>query len=82
MELYANGMVNIEPINDLLLAQRVISQQDSPAAQKESLRLVSRAVGSAKPLPLLNDRLDKVFDTNHPLHNAVLRLALVETRKK
>jgi hypothetical protein len=74
-------MVNLEPIENLLHAQQAMQYND-PAAREESLKAVSKAIGSDKPLPLLRERLDKVFDDSHPIHNAVLRLAIVETRKK
>ena len=72
---------NLEPIRDLLEAQRIHTKSKSKAAREESLNLVSRAIGSDKPLPLLRDNLDKVLDGESTLSNMAIHLALVETRK-
>jgi hypothetical protein len=72
---------NLAPIKDLLQAQKIHSQFTDEAAKRESLKLVSRAVGSNKPLPLLGDNLDKVLDGESPLSDIAIHLALVETRK-
>lgn len=73
---------NLEPLRNLLEAQRIHAQYQDPAAREEVLRKVSSAVGSDKPLPLLRENLDKVFDRESPLADITLHLALVETRKK
>lgn len=73
---------NLAPLRDLLEAQRIHIRCKDKAAREESLKKVSRAIGSEKPLPLLRENLDKVFDTESPLSDIALHLALVETRKK
>lgn len=75
-------VTNLAPIRDLLEAQRIHTQFQDPAANREVLKKVSRAIGSEKPLPLLADRLDKVLDGESPLSEIAIHLALVETRKK
>ena len=73
---------NLAPVKDLLEAQRIHTKYQDPAAREQSLKMVSRAIGSDKPLPLLRDNLDKVFDGESPLSDMAIHLALVETRKK
>lgn len=73
---------NLAPLKDLLEAQRIHTQYQDEAAREESLKRVSRAIGSDKPLPLLRENLDKVFDRESTLSDITLHLALVETRKK
>ncbi|MDP2730338.1 MAG: hypothetical protein Q8O55_07640 [Dehalococcoidales bacterium] len=73
---------NLAPIKDLLEAQRIHTKSKSKVAREESLSLVSRAIGSDKPLPLLRDNLDKVLDGESTLSEITIHLALVETRKK
>lgn len=73
---------NLEPLRELLEAQSIHAQYKDPAANAEVLKKVSRAIGSEKPLPLLQKSLDKVFDRESPLSEIALHLALVETRKK
>lgn len=73
---------NIAPIRDLLEAQRIHTKSKSKAEREESLTRVSRAIGSDKPLPLLRDKLDEVFDEGSLISDSVLHLAIVETRKK
>jgi len=73
---------NVAPIRDLLEAQRIHTKSKSKAAREESLTRVSRAIGSDKPLPLLRDKLDEVFDEGSLISDSVLHLAIVETRKK
>jgi len=73
---------NLAPIKDLLKAQEIHDKRRGKAAQEESLELVSRAIGSDKPLPLLRENLDKVFDRESTLSDITVTLALVETRKK
>ena len=73
---------NLAPLRDLLEAQRIHAQYTDEAAREESLKKVSRAMGSEEPLPLLRENLDKVFDGESPLSDITLHLALVETRKK
>jgi hypothetical protein len=72
---------NLAPLQDLLAAQRIHTEYKDKAATEESLKRISRAIGSDKPLPLLRENLDKVFDEGSPLSDITLHLALVETRK-
>jgi hypothetical protein len=73
---------NVEPIRNLLEAQRIRTEYKDPAAREESLKRVSRAIGSDKPLPLLRPHLDEIFEGDSIISDMVLNLALVETRKK
>lgn len=73
---------NLAPLRDLLEGQRIYTQCKDEAAREESLKKVSSAIGSEKPLPLLRENLDKVFDGESPLSDIALHLVLVETRKK
>ncbi len=78
----ANQGPNLAPLRDLLEAQSLYEKDKDEAAREESLKKVSRAIGSNKPLPLLRENLSKVFDRGSPLSDITLHLALVETRKK
>lgn len=73
-------MRNLAPLKDLLEAQNLYTQYKDPAARQESLKKLSSAVGSDKPLPILGESLDKVFDPETPLSDMVLNLVLVETK--
>jgi len=73
---------NLQPLRDFMDAQRIHTEYKDEAARKESVRRLSRAIGSDKPLPLLEENLDKVFDWDNPLSDMTLHLALVETRKR
>lgn len=72
---------NLAPLKDLLEAQSIHTQYTDEAAREEALKKVSRAIGSERPLPLLRENLDKVFDKESPLSDIALHLVLVETRK-
>lgn len=72
---------NLSPLRNLLEAQNIHAQYHDEAAREEALKKVSAAIGSDKPLPLLRDNLDKVFETGTPLSDIAIHLALVETRK-
>lgn len=78
----ANQGPNLAPVQNLLEAQRIFAQYDDPVARKEVLKKVSNAIGSDKPLPILGDNLDKVFDPDSPLSDLTLTLTLAETKKR
>jgi len=75
-------MTNLEPLRNLLEAQDIYARRKGKIGREESLKKLSSAVGSDKPLPLLGENLDKVFEPGTPLNDIALHLALVETRKK
>lgn len=72
---------NLDPIHDLMEAQRIRTQYQDPIADAEVLKRISRAIGSEKPLPALENKLDEIFEPGTLLSDAVLEMALVETRK-
>ena len=78
----ANQGPNLAPLRDLLEAQSIFTQYKDEAGREESLKKVSSAMGSKKPLPLLRENLDKVFTPETPLSDIALHLVLVETKKK
>lgn len=73
---------NLEPLRNLLAAQSVYAQYKDPTGVEEATRKLSQAVGSDKPLPLLKENLDKIFDPGSLLSDVTLTLTLAESRRR
>jgi hypothetical protein len=73
---------DLVPLRNLLEAQNIYNQYKDPAGRDEATRKLSQAVGSDKPLPLLRENLDKVFDPDSTLSDIALTLTLAESRKR
>ncbi len=74
-------MTNLEPLKELIGAQKIYDKYKDPVARREILKKVSTAVGSETPLPLLGENLDKVFNPDSPVSDVVLTLVLSEAKK-
>lgn len=68
----------LKPLRQYAKAQRLFIEGN----QEESLAELSRAIGSSKPLPRLAGYLPKAFDPDSILSDMVLKLTLVETRRR
>ena len=69
---------NLTPIRNLMEAQKQYLTGD----KETSLRTLSAAVGSEKPLERLEGNLDKVFSAGTPLSEITAHLVLIETKRR
>jgi hypothetical protein len=68
----------LAPLKNYLSAQRLYLEGN----EEESLKNLSQAVGSPKPLERLSGNLPQVFDSEAPLSDMLLKLTLVESRRR